>query len=162
MEINNLQILTHAHPYLHYVNEKVVAPELVEMTRKHGGRLAKDVLTDYRYSKAGLKSWAVRGIYQSKVDADPSAQLHACSMPSPGDCPDLGDYYFGVGDMLVVGDGNVILDYDKAGTTSKPRWCEEIGSMGAAKGTAANDSFSRVITAAVEAARAVLLRSLGV
>ncbi len=173
-------------PNYEAVNEKVAAPELVEMMRKYGGRLAKDVHPDFYaaleresnelveiYESYGVKvhrprpikpeetaysfgfgctnifscdpfwcvgrniiesswrkksgwpqKWAVRELYQPKVDADPSVHLHACPMPSPGDGPGLGDYYFEVGDMLVVGDGNVILAYDEAGTSSNPRGCE--------------------------------------
>ncbi len=173
-------------PNYEAVNEKVAAPELVEMMRKCGGRLAKDVNPDYYaaleresnelvgiYESHGVKvhrprhikpeetaysfgfgctnifscdpfwcvgrniiesswrkrsgwpqKWAVREIYQPKVDADPSVHLHSCPLPSPGNGPGNGDYYFEVGDMLIVGDGNVILAYDEAGTSSNPRGCE--------------------------------------
>lgn len=168
------------------VNENVVAPDVIEMTRKFGGRLVKDAVPEYYaalekesnelveiYKSHGVRvhrprpirpeelaysfgfgghnlyscdpfwcvgrniietswrkkvgwpaKWAVRELYQSRVDADPSVLLHACPLPSPGDGPGSGDYYFEVGDMLVVGDGNVILAYDKGGYSSNLRGCE--------------------------------------
>ena len=166
-------------------------PEIVEITRKHGGKLMKDVWPEYYaafeaesnelariYESYGVKvhrprpikpeeaaysfgfgstntypcdafwcvgrnivesswkklfcrpmKWAIRELYQPYVDADPSVLLHACPAPSPGDGPDGGDYYFEVGDMLIVGDGNIILAYDAAGTSSNPRGCEWVKRM---------------------------------
>lgn len=66
--------------------------------------------------------WAVRDLYQPKVDEDPSVLLHACPLPSPG--PKGGDYFFEVGDLLNVGDGNVIVAYGDDATSSNQRGCE--------------------------------------
>lgn len=66
--------------------------------------------------------WSIRDIYQSKVDADPSVLLHSCPLPSPGALG--GDYFFEVGDLLNVGDGNVIVAYGEDKTSSNLRGCE--------------------------------------
>lgn len=175
-------ILPHYEPTF----QKVVAPELLEIIRSHGGELLKDILPDYYsaldeesnelvkvYESHGVKvhrprpikpeetaysfgfgsnnvfpcdpfwcvgrnvietswrkmfgrpqRWAIREHYLPRVDADPSVHLHACPMPSPENVPGSGDYYFEVGDLLIVGDGNIILAYDAAGTSSNPRGCE--------------------------------------
>lgn len=68
--------------------------------------------------------WAVRECYLHYVDANPSVYLHACPMPSPGAGPLSGDYYFECSDILVMGDGNVILAYDTSVSSSNPRGCE--------------------------------------
>ena len=73
--------------------------------------------------------WSVRELYLPYVDADPSVHLLACPMPSPGNGPGTGDVYFEVGDLLIVGDGNVILAYDAVGTSSNPRGCEWVKRM---------------------------------
>ena len=64
--------------------------------------------------------WSVRDLYRHYVDSDPSVRLHACPMPAPG----LGDYHFECSDILLVGDGNVILAYDSHNKSSNPRGCE--------------------------------------
>ncbi len=63
--------------------------------------------------------WSVRECYQEYVDADPSVHVHACPMSSPS-----GDYYFECSDIMIVGDGNVILGYSENGTSSNARGCE--------------------------------------
>ncbi|WP_295456619.1 hypothetical protein [uncultured Thiodictyon sp.] len=68
--------------------------------------------------------WAVREHYLPYLDASSSAYLHACPMPSPGEGPLSGDYYFECSDILIVGDGNVILAYDTSNSSSNPRGCE--------------------------------------
>jgi|GEM_PF-7089676 len=68
--------------------------------------------------------WAVRELYLPHVDADPSVFLHACPMPAPGEGPGSGDYHFECSDILIVGDGNVILAYDTSSSSSNPRGCE--------------------------------------
>lgn len=80
--------------------------------------------TSWRRLIGNPHRWAVREIFLPYIDADPSVLFHACPMPSPGNYPNSGDFYFEVGDMLNVGDGNIILAYDKAGTSSNPRGCE--------------------------------------
>ncbi len=68
--------------------------------------------------------WAVRELYLPYVDSDSAVHLHACPMPSPGDGPGSGDYFFECSDILIVGDGNVILAYDSHRKSSNPRGCE--------------------------------------
>ena len=178
-------------PHFEAVNAKVAAPEIVEMTRKHGGELLEKVMPEHYanferesaelakiYESHGVKvhrprpikpdeaaysfgfgsantfpcdafwcvgrniiesswrkmfmrpiKWPVRELYLPYVDEDPSVLLHACPMPSPGEGPGTGDFYFEVGDLLIVGNGNVILAYDAAGTSSNPRGCEWVKRM---------------------------------
>lgn len=166
--------------------ENAVDAQLVDLMKKHGGKLIKDVLPDYYaalaeesdalakvYESHGVKTyiprpvtpeevdysfgfgasnifpcdvfwcvgrnviesswrkmyvrptrWAVRERYLSYVDESPSVYLHACPMPSPGAGPLSGDYYFECSDILIVGDGNVILAYDTSSSSSNPRGCE--------------------------------------
>lgn len=80
--------------------------------------------TSWRRPNSFPQKWTVRELYQPFVDADPAVHLHACPMPSPGSWDWQGDYYFEVGDMLNVGDGNIILAYDTAGTSSNARGVE--------------------------------------
>ena len=68
--------------------------------------------------------WSIRDLYLPYVDSDPSVYLHACPMPAPGNGPGSGDYVFECSDLLIVGDGNVILAYDSSNTSSNPRGCE--------------------------------------
>jgi N-dimethylarginine dimethylaminohydrolase len=68
--------------------------------------------------------WCVRELYLPYVDSDPSVFLHACPMPAPGNGPGSGDYHFECSDILIVGDGNVILAYDSHNKSSNPRGCE--------------------------------------
>jgi len=56
------------------------------------------------------------------VDSDPSVLLHSCPLPSPG--VEGGDYFFEVGDLLIVGDGNVIVAHGEDATSSNLRGCE--------------------------------------
>jgi N-dimethylarginine dimethylaminohydrolase len=64
--------------------------------------------------------WTVRELIQPHVDADPSVFLHACPLPNP----ETQDYIFECSDILIVGDGNVILAYDSHRKSSNARGCE--------------------------------------
>jgi hypothetical protein len=132
-------------PNYEAVNEGVVAPEMIELTKKYGGQSLRDVQPDLFaalekesdelvriYRSHGVKvhrprlikeeeaaysfghgsnnimscdpfwcvgrniiesswrkmsgwpaKWPIRELYQPKVDADPSVQLHQCPLPSP-------------------------------------------------------------------------------
>lgn len=78
--------------------------------------------TSWRKKAGWPQKWAIRDLYQAKVDSDPSVLLHSCPLPSPG--PQGGDYFFEVGDLLNVGDGNVIVAYGDDATSSNRRGCE--------------------------------------
>lgn len=76
--------------------------------------------SSWRKMVARPMRWAVRELYQPYVDADPALRLHACPMPSPGQ----EDYLFECSDILIVGDGNVILGSDTEHQSSNPRGLE--------------------------------------
>jgi N-dimethylarginine dimethylaminohydrolase len=78
--------------------------------------------TSWRKKAGWPAKWATRETYQSKVDADPAVLVQSCPLPAPA--TDDGDYYFEVGDLLTVGDGNVIVAYGEDGTSSNLRGCE--------------------------------------
>ena len=78
--------------------------------------------TSWRKKTAWPQKWSVRETYQSKVDSDSSVLLHSCPLPSPGE--QGGDYFFEVGDLLIVGDGNVIVAYGEDESSSNLRGCE--------------------------------------
>lgn len=78
--------------------------------------------TSWRKLVARPQKWAMRETYQGKIDADPAVLLQACPMPSPGGKE--GDYYFEVGDMLNIGNGNIIVAYGEDDTSSNLRGCE--------------------------------------
>jgi N-dimethylarginine dimethylaminohydrolase len=77
--------------------------------------------TSWRKKSGWPAKWATRETYQAKVDADPAVLLQSCPLPSPA-----GDdtYFFEVGDLLLVGDGNVIVAYGDDETSSNLRGCE--------------------------------------
>jgi N-dimethylarginine dimethylaminohydrolase len=78
--------------------------------------------TSWRKMSGWPAKWAIRDTYQAKVDVDPATIVHSCPLPSPG--PQGGDYFFEVGDILIVGDGNVIVAYGEDETSSNLRGCE--------------------------------------
>lgn len=80
--------------------------------------------SSWRKMYARPTRWSVREHYLPYVDEDPSVHLHACPMTSPGENPTSGDYYFECSDILIVGDGNVILAHDTINSSSNPRGCE--------------------------------------
>ena len=112
---------------------RAIRPEEIAYSFGHGANIltpcdpfwcvGRNVLeTSWRKLAGWPQKWAVRETYQSKVDADPSVLLHSCPLPSPG--AEGGDYFFEVGDLLIVGDGNVIVAYGEDETSSNLRGCE--------------------------------------
>ena len=76
--------------------------------------------SSFRRPFTGATRWSVRELIQHHVDAEPAVLLHACPMPRPAS----QDYLFECSDILIVGDGNVILAYDENNKSSNRRGCE--------------------------------------
>ena len=111
---------------------RVIRPDEVAYSLGHGANnifacdpfwcVGRNVMeSSWRKLGGRPQKWSIRELYQAKVDADPQVLLQSCPWPSPGA---LGDYFFEVGDMLLVGNGNVILSYNDEGTSSNLRGCE--------------------------------------